>query len=136
MISRTFHGYVLRIIQSCKLRSWWTNEFFASIYDILTISDQKLRADAFNLANLYNVDPDALIAELISFRGQFGGKIFKTFAVFAKFVLTRLSDQTYPLLQFFTQIILILPFATADCERSFSAMNRIKSGERNRLTKC
>ena len=102
----------------------------------MTISDQKLRADAFNLANLYHVDPDALIAELISFRGQFGGKILKTFAVFAKFVLTRLSDQTYPLLQFFTQIILILPFATADCERSFSAMNRIKSGERNRLTKC
>ena len=30
-------------------------------------------------------------------------------------------------------IILILPFATADCERSFSAMNRIKSPERNKL---
>ena len=28
---------------------------------------------------------------------------------------------------------MIHPFATADCERSFSAMNRIKSGERSRL---
>ena len=70
----------------------------------MTISDQRLRADAFDLGNLYNVDSNALIAELFSFRGQFGGKIFKTFAAFAKFVLTRLSDQTYPLLQFFTQI--------------------------------
>ena len=36
-------------------------------------------------------------------------------------------------MQFFVSIILILPFATADCERSFSAMNRIKSSERSKL---
>ena len=29
--------------------------------------------------------------------------------------------------------ILVLPFATADCEKTFSVMNRIKSAERSRL---
>ena len=59
--------------------------------------------------------------------------MFTRFPDFSKFVLLELSEISYPLLQFFTQIILILPFATADCERSFSAMNRIKSPERSRL---
>ena len=61
------------------------------------------------------------------------GLHFTNFAHFAKFVLTKLSDNDYPLLQFFVGIILILPFATADCERSFSAMNRIKCSERSKL---
>ena len=39
---------------------------------------------------------------------------------FAKFVLTKLSQNDFKLLQFFVGIILILPFATADCERSKS----------------
>ena len=29
--------------------------------------------------------------------------------------------------------LLVLPFCTADCERAFSAMNRIKTPERSRL---
>ena len=58
---------------------------------------------------------------------------FTNFADFAKFVLTKLSQNDFKLLQFFVGIILILPFATADCERSFSAMNRIKSSERSKL---
>ena len=67
------------------------------------------------------------------FRGQYNTKGFTKFAHFAKFVLTELSEADFPLLQFFVSIILVLPFATADCERSFSAMNRIKSAERSKL---
>ena len=103
------------------------------IYDVLTLSDDTLRSEATTLAALYNVDPDDLICELLAFRSQYGNKAFQNFADFAKFVLLKLSTDSYGLLQFFTQIILILPFATADCERSFSAMNRIKSGERSSL---
>ena len=33
----------------------------------------------------------------------------------------------------FVLIILVLPLATAHCERSFSAMNRIKSAERSKF---
>ena len=58
---------------------------------------------------------------------------FTNFADFAKFVLTKLSENDFKLLQFFVGIILILPFATADCERSFSPVNRIKSSERSKL---
>ena len=49
------------------------------------------------------------------------------------FILTQLSENEFPLLQFFVSIILILPFATADFERSFSAMNRTESKERSKL---
>ena len=60
-------------------------------------------------------------------------RLLGIFPYFAKFVLTQLSAVDFPLLQFLTGIILILPFATADCERAFSAMNRVKSKERSRL---
>ena len=58
---------------------------------------------------------------------------FTNFADFAKFVLTKLSQNDLKLLRFFVGIILILPFATPECERSFSAMNRIKSSERSKI---
>ena len=58
---------------------------------------------------------------------------FTKFADFAKFVLTKLSQNDLKLLWFFVGIILILPFATPECERSLSAMNRIKSSERSKL---
>ena len=85
------------------------------------------------MAELYNVDADDFIIELLSFRGRYQNRVFRHFSDFAKFILTQLSENEFPLLQFFVSIILILPFATADCEWSFSAMNRIKSKERSKL---
>ena len=106
---------------------------FECIYDIFTITDADLRKHAKTLAELYNVDSNDFIVELLLFRGRYNTKTFPHFSDFAKFVLTSLSNADFPLLQFFVAIILILPFATADCERSFSAMNRITSPERNKL---
>ena len=106
---------------------------FQCIYDIFTISDADLSTNANILADLYDVDEDQLMSELIMFRALHAGKALTYFSDFAKFVLLKCSDAEFPLITFFTQIILILPFATADCERSFSAMNRIKSAERSRL---
>ena len=106
---------------------------FECIYDIVTISDADLRKHAKTLAELDNDDSNDLIVELLLFRGRFNAETFGHFSDFAKFVLSSLSNDDFPLLQFFVAIISILPFATKDCERSFSAMNRIKSPERNKL---
>ena len=105
---------------------------FEYIYDIFTITDADLRIHAKTFAELYNVDLNDFIVELLLFRGRYNTKTFGHFSDFAKFVLTSLSNADFSLLQFFVAVILILPFATADCERS-SAMNRIKSPERNKL---
>ena len=58
---------------------------------------------------------------------------FTNFADFAKFLLTKLSQNDLKLLRHFVGIILILLFATPECERSSSAINRIKSSERSKL---
>ena len=106
---------------------------FQCIYDIFTISTADLSENAKILAELYHVDVDELLTELLIFRTTHIGKAFAHFSDLAKFILLQCSQEEFPLITFFTQIILILPFATADCERSFSAMNRIKSAERSRL---
>ena len=106
---------------------------FRCIYDIFTINTADLSKNAKSLAELYEVDTDELLTELLMFRTIHAGKAFAHFSDFAKFILLQCSQNEFPLITFFTQIILILPFATADCERSFSAMNRIKSAKRSRL---
>ena len=99
---------------------------FQCIYDIFTISTADLSENANILAELYHVDVDELLTELLIFRTTHIGKAFAHFSDLAKFILLQCSQEEFPLITFFTQIILILPFATADCERSFSAMNIIK----------
>lgn len=39
----------------------------------------------------------------------------------------------YPTLAQYAQILLVIPVSTADCERSFSTLNRLKTFLRNRL---
>ena len=102
---------------------------FQCMHDIFTISDADFSTNTNVLADFYNVDKDQFMSELIMFRPLYPGIAFTHFADFAKSVFLKCSEKEFPLITFFTQIILILPFATADCERSFSAMNRIKSDE-------
>ena len=79
---------------------------------------------------------DILVCHLrCLFRSAFGNMNVSNFPTLAKFILVKLSAKDYGLLQFFTQIILILPFATAACERVFSKMNKIKRAERTKLKK-
>ena len=84
---------------------------FAAIYDVFTLSPDELRAHVNILAPLYNVDPDDLYIELVAFQSNENG--FTSFPMMAKFILTKLAEEDYPLLKFLTRIILILPFATA-----------------------
>ena len=58
---------------------------------------------------------------------------FRKFSDMAKYILTNLSDAEYRLLKSIVGTLLVLPFCTADCERAFSAMNRIETLERSRL---
>ena len=51
----------------------------------------------------------------------------------AKYILTSTDETTFKHLHFFVAVILVMPFTTADCERSFSAMNLIKTDTRNKL---
>jgi len=73
--------------------------------------------------------------EFKTFRQLLAGKSFINFAAFAKFILTGTSEKDFGGLHFLTMILLILPFASADCERSFSFMNKLKRAERTRLKK-
>ena len=91
-----------------------------------------LRKHANVLGELYNINGNELYMELTTFKSSHVNE-FLNFPALAKFILTSLPEPEFPLLHFFVRIILILPFATADCERSFSAMNRVKSPERSRL---
>ena len=53
----------------------------------------------------------------------------------AKWILDLDEGQKYKHLYVLLPLILSLPFCTAECERTFSAMNYIKNKYRNRLKK-
>ena len=46
-------------------------------------------------------------------------KSFKTFAEMAKYILTSTCGRAFEHLHYFVSIIFVMPFTTADCERSF-----------------
>ena len=108
---------------------------FDCIYDVLTMSEATLIEKARALADLYGRPSGELISQLRLFRTVMKAKdkIFDSFAQMAKYILTRTKENAYSHLRLFVAIILVMPFVTADCERSFSAMNNIKTEERNKL---
>ena len=109
---------------------------FECIYNLdkpESLSKDAIRAQTAVLANLYNLDPDKLFMEFKTFRLLHAGQTFGNFPALAKFILTSTSEKDFRGLHFLTQILLILPFASADCERSFSLMNKLKRAERTRL---
>ena len=58
---------------------------------------------------------------------------FENFEAFAEHVLNKFNEKDIPNLSFILSLILVLPFSSADAERAFSAMNLIKSKNRNKL---
>ena len=87
------------------------------------------------LSTLYDMSSNKFFIELRKFRARLKAfkMKFKNFASLAEYILKTLNDTEYPILRKLTAILLVLPFCTADCERAFSAMNRIKSPERSKL---
>ena len=59
---------------------------FECIYNIFSISGSDLTRNTNILAELYNVDADEFISEMLMFRVVHAGKAFAHFLDFAKFV--------------------------------------------------
>ena len=59
-------------------------------------------------AELYKIDGADFYIELLAFCSAYENN-FLAFPDLAKFILTKLSPNEYPLLQFFTTIVLVLP---------------------------
>ena len=110
----TFHGPLSeeKLTLTLWFVEWDLNDqtlSFECIYDIFTITDADLRKHAKTLAELYNVDSNDFIVELLLFRGRYNTKTFGHFSDFAKFVLTSLSNADFPLLQFSLQLFWFFP---------------------------
>jgi len=102
------------------------------------LTDNQIDHRVENLLELFpqNISSrEEFVAELQYIRTLMNGqrKNFSTFSEMAKWILNVTDDSSCPHLHFFLSLILVLPFCTADCERSFSAMNFLKSKIRNRL---
>ena len=108
------------------------------LFDIQNLPDHEIDNKVLNLSELFS--------ENISSEEDFGSELryiktlmngqrkhFATFSDMAKWILNVTDESSCPHLHFFMSLILVLPFCTADCERSFSAMNFLKSTIRNRL---
>ena len=87
------------------------------------------------LATTYGLNFVQLLAEMSQVRDiiKLRNNRFTSFANMAQYVLTKWTSEQIPNLSILLSIGLVRPFATADCERSFSDMNRIKSAERSKL---
>ena len=59
-------------------------------------------------------------------------KHFKTFKAMAKYILNNFDQTKIKALHFLLAAGIVIPFSSADCERSFSDLNRIKSSERSK----
>ena len=81
------------------------------------------------LATTYGLNFVKLIQEISQVRDvmKLGNNRFTSFSNMAHYVLTKWTSNEIPNLTVLLSIALVMPFATADCERSFSSMNRIKS---------
>ena len=112
-----------------------TTRAFKCIYDLLSLSDAEILESSNMLAESYGMNARELFDQLTHLRAIAHAKKmeFENFANFAKWILKKTQESALPLVHKLVAIILVLPFSTADCERSFSAMNKIKTPTRNKL---
>ena len=107
------------------------------IYDILSAEYDALGNPIEVLSNLYGSEADyiAFYEEVRNIRTKVSvsGLQLNTFEKLSKWILLNTDRTKFKYTHFFLSVILVLPFSTSQCERSFSAMNIIKSKSRNRL---
>ncbi|XP_069110145.1 uncharacterized protein [Argopecten irradians] len=72
--------------------------------------------------------------EFLSFRFLLAKEMMLDLTFQESLLKVATMEDLYPSLARYAQIALVLPMSTADCERSFSTMNRVKTNLRNRLS--
>ena len=103
-----------------------------------THSDEELKVlcQHYGKEDTADVDEAAVKAEWESFRflvlQNYCQSLMKE--VLKMLVADRTISHLYPQLRKLATIALVLPMSTAECERAFSTMKRIKTALRNRLT--
>ena len=105
--------------------------------NIGTYGDEELKVlcDLYGQGDTPDVDVAALKAEWEGFRFL----MLQTYSqntmkeVLKILVADRTISHLYPQLRKLAAIVLVLPVSTAECERAFSTMKRIKTAPRNRL---
>jgi len=136
-VNRAKRKYIKTVVEDLNERFAALDEnllSFRCIYSCL-VPYENFENDVQILANLYDMNSIDLERELTTFRllVNGAGKKFSNFNSMAKYILTSFGSNEFTLLTKLVAILVVMPFATADCERSFSAMNRIKNPERSRL---
>ncbi|XP_050065414.1 zinc finger MYM-type protein 1-like [Aphis gossypii] len=115
-----------------QIQNYWRNHFYNPIVDTI-LSHLKLRfsEESQELAqDLFSINLECLKSEMtvarncaIQLSNKFGLKELKQV----------ISKTVYPNLFKLLQVALVLPISSASCERSFSAMRRIKSWTRTTM---
>ena len=110
---------------------------FGLFYQLVAHLDSPTLDDSIEaLGRLYSIDIEQLRVEILSLNDLLksdSSRNLSNFDDLSYYILNHLSSDDFPMIQYFISIILVLPFCKADCERSFSAMNLIKSDLRNIL---
>ncbi|KAL5022022.1 hypothetical protein ScPMuIL_001177 [Solemya velum] len=103
-----------------------------SIHDLDGIDDDKMET----LCEHYDgeIDPTATMQEFSSFKLYLHKYKEKKFDTILSSSLGTSLKSLYPNLARLAEICLVIPASIADCERGFSAMKRVKTDLRNRLS--
>ena len=134
--------YIQTVVDDITDRFQGFNESLLSLsflFNLRTLRDSEISPNVEALAKVYpeRIDVEAFVLEIrqikLELETKAKKKIFKKFSELAKWILNLEKSYKYPQLYFFLSLILTLPFCTAECERTFSAMNYIKNKYRNRL---
>ena len=108
-----------------------STDTFSLFLDLEDLEVDNVFNEIQTLATSYNMVPSHLVAEFNSLIYEIETSQMETSEAIMKFL--EKNKGHFPLLHFLYQIYMTLPTSTAEVERGFSLMNRIKTPERNKL---
>ena len=108
-----------------------STDAFSIFTDIEEISTVDMHSEICRLADMYGKTHEGILQECSSFEYEVATRQFENTSEVMRFLNSRRVD--FSIIHYLYQTYLSLPTSTAEVERCFSRMNRIKSPERNRL---
>ncbi|XP_071166178.1 zinc finger protein 862-like [Mytilus edulis] len=100
-------------------------------YDLDFYAEEKIQTLAAHFSQL--MDEETVFQEFNSFKMVIHKNKDKTTQFILQILMTKYR-QLYPNLARLAEICMLIPASTADCERGFSVLNRVKTRARNRLS--